>query len=98
MNWKDMSFGKKIAVGFATLILITVIVGSLGAWWMKSAQVDSEMLAMEYVPEMAIGAEIRGAANRLMYQMRGYGQYHFVLKLALNGDYALSEHEVLTAS
>ena len=73
MKWKDMTFGKKIAVGFSALILITVVLGGLGAWWMKSAQKDSEMLAMEYVPEMAIGAEIRGAANRLMYQMRGYG-------------------------
>jgi len=73
MNWKNMTFGKKVGVGFSALILITVILGGLGAWWMKSAQKDSEMLAMEYVPEMVIGAEIRGAANRLMYQMRGYG-------------------------
>ena len=68
-----MTIGKKIAVGFSAVILITVVLGGLGAYWMKSTQIDSEMLAMEYVPEMAIGAEIRGAANRLMYQMRGYG-------------------------
>jgi len=73
MSWKDMTFGKKIAVGFATLILITVILGGLGAWWMNNARGDSEKLAMEYVPEMSIAAETRGAANRLMYQMRGYG-------------------------
>ena len=48
MNWKNMSFGKKIAVGFSALILIMTVLGGLGAWWMKSAQKDSEMLAMEY--------------------------------------------------
>ena len=68
-----MTFGKKIAFGFSLLILITVILGGLGAWWMNSTRGESEMLASEYVPEMAIAAEIRGAANRLMYQMRGYG-------------------------
>ena len=73
MNWKEMSFGKKIAIGFSTLILIMTVLGGAGAWWMNSAQKDSAMLAQEDVPEMAIGAEIRGAANRLMYQMRGYG-------------------------
>jgi len=73
MSWKKMTFGKKIAFGFAVLILITVVLGGLGAWWMKSTQKESEMLAREYVPEMAVAAEIRGAANRLMYQMRGYG-------------------------
>jgi methyl-accepting chemotaxis protein len=73
MSWKNMTLGKKIGLGFALLILITVVLGGLGAWWMKGSQGDSEMLAQEYVPEMAIAAEIRGAANRLMYQMRGYG-------------------------
>jgi len=73
MSWKNMTFGKKIAFGFAVLILITVMLGGLGAWWMKSTQKESEMLAQEYVPELTVAAEIRGAANRLMYQMRGYG-------------------------
>ena len=73
MSWKNMTFGKKIAFGFSLLILITMILGGLGAWWMNSTRRESEMLTREYVPEMTIAAEIRGAANRLMYQMRGYG-------------------------
>ena len=31
------------------------------------------MLADEYVPEVAVANELRGAANRIMYEMRGYG-------------------------
>ncbi|MCP3925195.1 MAG: methyl-accepting chemotaxis protein [Desulfobacterales bacterium] len=50
---------------------------------MNGAKVDSQKLAIEYVPEMQIAAEIRGAANRIMYQMRGYGfteEEHFYQK------------------
>jgi len=73
MNWNDMTIGKKIGTGFGFLILITLVIGSLGSWLMTGAKNDSEKLAGEYVPELKIAAEIRGAANRLMYQMRGYG-------------------------
>ncbi len=73
MNWNDMTIGKKIGTGFGFLILITLVIGSLGSWLMTGAKNDSEKLAGEYVPEMKIAAEIRGAANRIMYQMRGYG-------------------------
>ncbi|MBU8871177.1 MAG: methyl-accepting chemotaxis protein [Gemmatimonadales bacterium] len=69
----NLTLGKKIAMGFGILILISVALGGMGSWQMKGAQMGSEMLSEEYVPEMAISAEIRGAANRVMYQMRGYG-------------------------
>lgn len=69
----DLTLGKKIALGFGVLILISGALGGMGSWQMKSAQKNSEMLAFEYVPEMELAAEIRGAANRLMFEMRGYG-------------------------
>jgi methyl-accepting chemotaxis protein len=65
--------GKKIAVGFGLLIAISMALGGMGSWQMNRAKNGSHLLAYEYVPEMQISAEIRGAANRLMYQMRGYG-------------------------
>lgn len=34
---------------------------------------DSYTLAEEYVPEVEIAAKLRGGANRVMYQMRGFG-------------------------
>jgi methyl-accepting chemotaxis protein len=69
----NLTLGKKIGVGFGLLILISVVLGGLGSWQMKHAKDGSELLAFEYVPEMQVSAEVRGAANRLMYQMRGYG-------------------------
>ncbi|MBU8870178.1 MAG: methyl-accepting chemotaxis protein [Gemmatimonadales bacterium] len=68
----NLTLGKKIAMGFGILILISVALGGMGSWQMKTAQMGSEILSEEYVPEMAVSSQIRGAANRLMYQMRGY--------------------------
>ena len=69
----SMTLGKKIALGFGALILISACLGGMGAWQMKTAQKGSEKLSAEYVPEMAVAAQIRGASNRTMYEMRGYG-------------------------
>ena len=68
----NLTLGKKIAMGFGVLIMISAALGGMGSWQMKSAQKGSELLSEEYVPEMSVSAEVRGAANRLMYQMRGY--------------------------
>ncbi|MDY6822680.1 MAG: methyl-accepting chemotaxis protein [Thermodesulfobacteriota bacterium] len=70
---KQMTLGKRIMLGFAIVILITIIIGGLGAWQMLGAKNNSQKLADEYVPEVKVANHLRGAANRVMYQMRGYG-------------------------
>jgi methyl-accepting chemotaxis protein len=70
MHW---TIGKRIGLGFSFLILVALFLGSLGIWEMKIIQKDTERLAAEHVPEMTMATEVRGAASRLMYQMRGYG-------------------------
>ena len=70
---KNISLGKKMALGFGILIVIACILGGIGVWNMRSVQVQSTMLAKEYVPEVDVAFELRGAANRVMYEMRGYG-------------------------
>ena len=40
---------------------------------MLAAKTESTKLATEYVPEVKVATDLRGAANRVMYQMRGYG-------------------------
>ena len=79
----NLTLGKKIALGFGILIMISAGLGGMGTWQMKAAQQGSEMLSAEYVPEMAVSASVRGAANRVMYQMRGYAyteEEHFFEK------------------
>ncbi|MDY6903074.1 MAG: methyl-accepting chemotaxis protein [Thermodesulfobacteriota bacterium] len=70
---RQMTLGKRITLGFAIVILITIVVGGLGAWQMLGAKNNSQKLADEYVPEVAVANALRGASNRVMYEMRGYG-------------------------
>ena len=70
---KNFSLGMKISSGFALLIVITAMLGIMAIVNMKTVETQSTMLAHEYVPEVDVAVELRGAANRLMYEMRGYG-------------------------
>ena len=70
---KNFSLGMKISFGFGLLIIIAIALGSTSIWNMKNVEEQSVMLAEEYVPEVDVAVELRGAANRMMYEMRGYG-------------------------
>ena len=67
-----MKLGTKIALGFVSLVGIAVLLGGLAAWNMKNVETQSTILAGEYVPEMKIATDLRGAANQTMFEMRGY--------------------------
>jgi len=70
---KNMTLGAKIALGFGILIVILSILGSIGVFNMKKSSSQTTILAGEYVPEVIMAVDLRGAANRMMYEMRGYG-------------------------
>jgi len=70
---KNLSLGLKISLGFAILIIIASALGLMAIWNMNQVGAQSTMLAHEYVPEVDVAVELRGAANRMMYEMRGYG-------------------------
>lgn len=77
----QMTVGKRIGMGFTLVVAIAIGLGALGVWSMTGARARSQKLADEYVPEVKIANALRGAANRVMYQMRGYAmsekdQYH----------------------
>jgi methyl-accepting chemotaxis protein len=79
--FKNLRLAAKIGLGFAALITIAVVLGSLAVYNMKSVETESTKLAKEYVPEVRIANELRSASNRVMYEMRGYGltedeEYH----------------------
>ncbi|MCP4575954.1 MAG: methyl-accepting chemotaxis protein [Deltaproteobacteria bacterium] len=69
---KNMKLGAKIALGFGILIVITVILGGVGIVQMGTVETETTKLAKEYVPEVDMAVDLRGASNRLMYAMRGY--------------------------
>jgi len=68
-----LSIGKKISFGFGLMIIIACILGIMAIWSMSGVEDQSQMLAHEYIPEVDVAVELRGAANRMMYEMRGYG-------------------------
>ncbi len=70
---KNLSLGLKITSGFALLILVAAALGAVAIWNMNAVETQSKMLAHEYVPEVDVAEELRGASNRVMYEMRGYG-------------------------
>jgi len=70
---KNLGLGMKIGMGFGILIMIAIALGALGVFNMKAVEGESKMLALEYVPEVDVAVELRGAANRIMYALRGYG-------------------------
>ncbi|MGM0646447.1 MAG: methyl-accepting chemotaxis protein [Thermodesulfobacteriota bacterium] len=69
---RQLSLGKKIFLGFSLVLVLAVILGTIGVVKMNDAEDGAAMLAKEYVPEVTIAANVRGATNRLMYAMRGY--------------------------
>ncbi len=71
--FKEMTVGQKTGMGFLAVVIITICIGSLGVWNMLGAKTESDKLAQEYVPEVLVATNLLGAANRVMYQMRGYG-------------------------
>ncbi len=73
MNFKNLKLGVKLSIGFGVLILISMILGGLAVMNMSSITTESTFLAREYVPEVKMATELHGAANRVMYEMRGYG-------------------------
>ena len=70
---KNIGLGKKMAFGFGILIVIACVLGGIGVLNMRSIEVQSNMLAKEYVPEVVVACDLRGASNRVMYEMRGFG-------------------------
>ena len=68
-----MKVGTKIALGFTSLVGIAVLLGGMAVWQMMDVSSESTKLADEYIPEVEVASQLRGAANRTMYEMRGYG-------------------------
>jgi methyl-accepting chemotaxis protein len=68
-----MTLGKKISLGFASLIAIAVGLGGVAIWRMNSAGTQATMLAKEYVPEVEVANNVERKSLATMYEMRGYG-------------------------
>lgn len=70
--FKNLKLGLKLGLGFGLLILIAMILGGLAIFNMGQVSTDSERLANEYVPEVAIANDLERNSLMTMFAMRGY--------------------------
>jgi len=68
-----MTLGKKIALGFGTLILIAALLGGMAVFNMKSVQSQAAKLAAAYVPETKIANDLDSAIAAAQLGVRSYG-------------------------
>lgn len=68
----NMTLGKRISIGFAILVAITLILGIIGVVNMRSAATGADKLANIYAPEVQVASKIFKTANQIRYEMRGF--------------------------
>ncbi len=71
--FKNMKLAAKIGLGFATLVIIAVLLGLLAIINMSRVNKQSTMLSQEYIPEVAVNNEVERYSLLTMYSIRGYG-------------------------
>ncbi|MGD9505075.1 MAG: MCP four helix bundle domain-containing protein, partial [Syntrophobacteraceae bacterium] len=76
---KNLKIGMKMALGFGILIAITLILGGMAVWNMRSVGKDSATLAKELAPEVDVTSGIERAIMEAGFELRGY-QYTYSSK------------------
>jgi methyl-accepting chemotaxis protein len=69
---KSLSLAKKISLGFATLIVITVAMGGFAALDMRHAAQSATTMADEYAPEVKLAGDLNTAVLETMLNIRTY--------------------------
>jgi len=70
--FKKMKLAAKIALGFGSLILIALALGSLATWIMLSVKHTATVLSEQNVPEVAVANDVERSSLSTMYAARGY--------------------------
>jgi len=68
----SMTLGKRISIGFATLVVITLILGIMAVINMRSAATDATKLSDIYAPEVQVASEVFAIANQIRYDIRAF--------------------------
>ncbi len=67
-----MKLGTKITLGFASLIIIALLLGGLAVWKMTGVKRAAAVLSAEYMPAAMVANNVERESLRTMYEMRGY--------------------------
>lgn len=67
-----LTIGKKISLGFASILLILVAIGGFSILKMQQAVTGSKHLSEDYVPELDIAARLQSAMTEVRLNGRSY--------------------------
>ena len=70
---KNLKLGMKIAIGFGALIAISLVLGGIAVWNMRSVSVLADKLNAQFVPEAEVSSAVDGNFQDTMFEIRGYG-------------------------
>ena len=68
-----MTLGKKISLGFASLIAISALLGAMALFNMKSVERSAQQLATEFIPETVISSTLGDTIAKMQLAVRSYG-------------------------
>jgi len=68
----SMTLGKRISIGFAILVAITLILGVIGVVNMRNAAINAAKLSEIYAPEVHVASDIFRVANQARYNTRAF--------------------------
>ncbi|MBL9138478.1 MAG: methyl-accepting chemotaxis protein [Verrucomicrobiales bacterium] len=69
---RRLTLGKRIAFGFGTLVLITLLLGAFSIMRMRGVSGSAARLSDQYVPEVEICADMEGATYEAMLAVRAF--------------------------
>jgi len=61
MNIESMTIGKRIALGFAVILAILLIIGVFAIYQMNGASTAAGYLSDEYIPELGMISKLQGS-------------------------------------
>jgi len=70
---KTITLGKKIGLGFGSLILIATLLGGLALINMRLVSGQAQKLSTQFVPESQIAGEFNSALATAQLAVRSYG-------------------------
>ena len=68
--FKNMKLGFKISAGFAAILLIAIILGGFCILSMKNAQTQSNLLAKQLVPSVAVANNVERTSLAIMMSIK----------------------------
>jgi methyl-accepting chemotaxis protein len=68
-----LTIARRVSLGFALLLLITLILGASSAWWMRSAAQSAQYLSAAVAPEADVTSRLAQASARTQLATRTYG-------------------------